>query len=139
MKTIETRLIEAAGAVRERAHAPYSGYRVGAALLDDSGRIHIGCNVENAAFPAGTCAEAGAISAMIAAGGTRIAALAAVGGSGALAGCTPCGGCRQRILEFAGPETRIIVLDDNMQPVSYSPAELLPVSFHLDHDGRGSR
>ncbi|MDZ7644697.1 MAG: cytidine deaminase [Woeseiaceae bacterium] len=131
MKTPETDLIDAARRAREQAHAPYSGFRVGAALLDESGRVHVGCNVENAAFPAGTCAETGAISAMVAAGGKRIVAIAAVGGRQALESCTPCGGCRQRILEFADEATRIVVLDDDAEPLSYSMAELLPASFRF--------
>ena len=97
----ERKLIDTATEVRENAHAPYSGYRVGAALLDEEGRIHTGCNVENAAFPEGTCAEANAIGSMVAAGGKRIVAIAAVGGTDAIEACTPCGGCRQCILEFA--------------------------------------
>ena len=76
----EHELIDAAKAVRNNAHAPYSGYKVGSALLDDKGQIHSGCNVENAAFPEGTCAEANAIGSMVAAGGKIIVAIAAVGG-----------------------------------------------------------
>ena len=80
MKNDDEALIEAAKAVRTRAHAPYSGYHVGSAVLDENGRIHSGCNVENAAYPLGICAETSAIGAMVAAGGTRIVAIAAVGG-----------------------------------------------------------
>jgi cytidine deaminase len=124
-------LIEAAKAVRARAHAPYSQYHVGAAVLDENVRIHTGCNVENAAYPEGICAETSAIAAMVAAGGTRIVAIAAVGGRQDLEACTPCGGCRQRILEFADPNTRIVLLDEKGQPRCYSMDELLPASFHL--------
>jgi cytidine deaminase len=124
-------LIEAAKAVRARAHAPYSRYHVGSAVLDEQGRIHSGCNVENAAYPLGICAETAAIAAMVAAGGTRIVAIAAVGGRQELEACTPCGGCRQRIAEFADAATRIVLLDDNGQPRRYTIDELLPASFRL--------
>ncbi|ANO52399.1 cytidine deaminase [Woeseia oceani] len=124
-------LIDAASTVRERAYAPHSGYYVGAALLDESGKLHLGCNVENSSFPLGSCAEAGAISAMVAAGGKRIAKIAAVGGRSVLETCTPCGGCRQRIAEFADDDTRILLLDESGDVVSYSINELLPASFHL--------
>ena len=102
---------------------------MGSAVLDENGRIHSGCNVENAAYPEGICAETSAIAAMVAAGGTRIVAIAAVGGRQALEACTPCGGCRQRIREFADRNTRIILLDDNGQPRSYTMEQLLPASF----------
>lgn len=124
-------LIDAASTVRERAYAPHSGFYVGAALLDESGKLHVGCNVENSSFPLGSCAEAGAISAMIAAGGKSIAAIAAVGGRTVLETCTPCGGCRQRIAEFANEDTRILLLDESGDVISYSMSELLPASFRL--------
>ncbi|MGH8262759.1 MAG: cytidine deaminase [Steroidobacteraceae bacterium] len=124
-------LIEAAKAVRARAHAPYSQYLVGCAVLDENARVHGGCNVENAAYPEGICAETSAIAAMVAAGGTRIVAIAAVGGRRDLEACTPCGGCRQRISEFADRSTRIILLDDKGRPRSYTMEQLLPASFHL--------
>lgn len=124
-------LINAALQVRGNAHAPYSNYRVGAAVLDESGNVHTGCNVENAAFPEGTCAEANAIGSMIAAGGRRIVAIAAVGGAEDVEACTPCGGCRQCILEFADEDTRIILVGDGDSIVSYSIDELLPASFRL--------
>ncbi len=124
-------LVEAAKAVRARAHAPYSGYNVGAAVLDEQGRIHSGCNVENAAYPEGICAESNAIGAMVAAGGTRIVRITAVGGRQDLEACTPCGGCRQRILEFSDQNTRIILLDRNGRLRRYTMEELLPASFRL--------
>ena len=122
-------LIEAAKAVRARAHAPYSHFHVGAAVLDERGEIHRGCNVENAAYPEGICAETSAIAAMVAAGGKRIVAIAAVGGHDEPVACPPCGGCRQRIREFADRNTRIVLLDDKGQPRSYSMEDLLPASF----------
>ncbi len=125
-------LIEAARVARESAYCPYSGFRVGAALVDDQGSMHVGCNVENAAYPQGSCAETGAIAAMVAAGGKRIATIAVVGGKDEDLGfCTPCGGCRQRIAEFADAETRIIVKDDDGAWHTFTLAELLPSSFHL--------
>ena len=127
----EQALIDAAKSVRPHAHAPYSGYKVGAALLDDNGNVHVGCNVENAAFPEGTCAEANAIGTMVAAGGRRIVAIAAVGGKQEIEACTPCGGCRQNILEFADENTRIILLGDGNTIDSYTIEELLPASFRL--------
>lgn len=131
MTVDEQKLIDAAKEVRPNAHAPYSGYLVGAALLDDTGTVHTGCNVENAAFPEGTCAEANAIGSMVAAGGKRIVAIAAVGGKDELEACTPCGGCRQSILEFSDENTRIILIDDGKQIDSYSIDELLPAGFRL--------
>jgi cytidine deaminase len=126
-------LIEAAKAVRARAHAPYSHYHVGSAVLDEQGRIHSGCNVENAAYPEGICAETSAIAAMVAAGGTRIAAIAAVGGrqGQGLEACSPCGGCRQRIREFSDLNTRIVLLDEQGRSRRYTMDELLPASFSL--------
>jgi cytidine deaminase len=94
-------LVAAAVAVAGNAYAPYSGFRVGAAVRDAEGRVHLGANVENAAYPQGVCAEAAAIAAMVAAGGRRIEAIAVAGpgpGPGPAEGgglCTPCGGCRQ--------------------------------------------
>ncbi|MGH8193446.1 MAG: cytidine deaminase [Woeseiaceae bacterium] len=127
----EERLIQAAKNVRQNAYAVYSKYRVGAALQDEIGRVHTGCNVENAAFPEGTCAEANAIAAMIAAGGRKIVAIAAVGGHDQLEPCTPCGGCRQKIAEFADENTRVILIGENNAVESRSIDELLPASFRL--------
>jgi len=131
MTVDEQLLIDAAKKVRPNAHAPYSGHLVGAALIDDTGTLHTGCNVENAAFPEGTCAEANAIGSMIAAGGKRIVAIAAVGGADEIEACTPCGGCRQSILEFADENTRIILIGEGKQIDSYSIDELLPAGFRL--------
>jgi len=127
-------LMESALAVREHAHAPYSGYRVGAAVMDEAGRVHAGCNVENAAYPEGLCAEAGAIAAMVAAGGRRIRAIAVAGGHDTPGACTPCGGCRQKIREFADADTRIVLLDGAGATVNYGIDDLLPYSFLLQTD-----
>lgn len=124
-------LIATACRVREHAHAPYSNHPVGAAILDERGQIHAGCNVENAAYPQGSCAEAGAISAMIAIGGRRIVAIAVAGPGDHL--CTPCGGCRQRIREFAAPDTPILIAGRDGLLASFTLAELLPESFGPDN------
>lgn len=131
MTITDQELIDAARGVRKNAHARYSGFYVGAALLDERGRMHTGCNVENAAYPLGSCAEAGAIAAMIAAGGRRIVTIAVAGGKDDVSSCTPCGGCRQRINEFADTDTRILAIDDSGDWQSYTMADLLPASFHL--------
>ena len=124
-------LINAAKDARESAYCHYSGYAVGAAIIDDQGHLHVGCNVENAAYPLGNCAEAAAIAAMVQEGGKRIGRIAVVGGSGSITPCTPCGGCRQRIREFADDDTRIIVLDAGGEFVEYGIDDLLPMSFQL--------
>ena len=128
----EAGLAEHALEVRSRAWAPYSGFRVGAAILDDRGNVHVGCNVENASFPQGSCAETGAIAAMVAAGGRRIHLIAVAGGRDEPVPCPPCGGCRQRIAEFADADTRILVLADGGGWRRYTLAELLPASFQLE-------
>ena len=123
-------LIDAALAVRENAYCPYSGFKVGAALVDNQGQMHVGCNVENAAYPQGNCAEASAIGAMVATGGKTIVTIAVAGGSETVTACTPCGGCRQRISEFADAQTRVIVIDDDGWH-TYTMEELLPAGFHM--------
>ena len=127
----DKQLIETAKDARENAHAPYSNYFVGAAIVDEQGNVHRGCNVENAAYPEGNCAEANAIGAMIAAGGKKISVIAAVGGSDKLEFCTPCGGCRQSILEFSDENTRVILLNEDGQIQKYSIDDLLPLAFRL--------
>ncbi|MEX2495423.1 MAG: cytidine deaminase [Woeseia sp.] len=131
MKTDDESLIRAASAVRQNAYVPYSGYFVGAAVLDEAGRVHAGCNVENTAFPQGTCAEQNAIGAMVAAGGKRIVAIAVIGGTEEPITCMPCGACRQRICEFADRHTRILLVGENDTTTSYRIEELLPASFRL--------
>ena len=120
-------LIQTALTVRERAYAPYSRFKVGAAVRDENGAVHAGANVENAAYPISQCAEASAIGAMIAAGGREIREIAVVGGGKAL--CTPCGGCRQRILEFAKLSTSVHVGGPNGLRKTFVLSELLPESF----------
>jgi cytidine deaminase len=127
----ESELLTVARQVREHAHAPYSKFKVGAALLDEQGRIHAGCNVENAASPQGLCAEAGALAHLVAAGGTRIAAVVVVG-EGAQP-CTPCGGCRQKLREFARDDTPVIVADVQSVRARFTLGQLLPASFGPEH------
>jgi len=125
-------LLDAARTVRDLAYCPYSNFRVGAAIIDENGNVHVGCNVENAAYPQGSCAETGAIAAMVAEGGQRIVTIAVAGGGTKRTGaCTPCGGCRQRIHEFSDKDTRIIVKDDDGDWHTYTMSDLLPSSFHL--------
>jgi cytidine deaminase len=120
-------LFDAAKRARARAYAPYSDFAVGAAALDETGAIHAGCNVENAAHPAGACAETGAISAMVAGGGTRLLAILVMGAGDAL--CTPCGACRQRIREFADEGAAVLVAGPEGLRRSFTLGELLPESF----------
>jgi len=127
-------LVQAATAVRARAYAPYSKFLVGAAIRAADGTIFACCNVENAAYPQSVCAEAGAISAMVAAGQTRIAEVV-VSGPGPMA-CTPCGGCRQKLREFAAPTTVVTMVDpDGVVVISRTLQELLPDSFGPEHLG----
>ena len=121
-------LIKAAIAAMGRAYAPYSGFPVGAAILDEDGAIHAGANIENAAYPVGNCAEASAIAAMIVAGRKHITKIAVAGGDGELL-CTPCGACRQRIREFAAAEPPVLVCGPEGLQQSFTLAELLPASF----------
>ncbi len=124
-------LFEYAEKAREKAYAPYSKFKVGAALLDEKGEIHIGCNVENAAYPLGACAEAMAIGAMISQGGAKIKKIAIIGGRDIIEACTPCGGCRQKIAEFADKDVEILIMDEKGDILRYSMAELLPLAFRL--------
>lgn len=122
--------------VRDRAYVPYSGHPVGAALEAPDGRLFFGCNVEIANYK-GLCAEASAIAAMVSAGQRRIETLYVIGPGERL--CSPCGDCRQRIREFATPETRIHVLDGEGTVLkSYSMEELLPDSFGPENLGHAS-
>ena len=124
-------LFDAAKAAYDNAYAPYSNFPVGAAILTPEGDIFAGCNVENAAYPQGGCAEAGAIAAMAVAGRRRIAEILVVGGGEGL--CTPCGGCRQRIREFAGLDAPIHVAGPQGVRASFTLEELLPQSFGPEH------
>ncbi|WP_342974884.1 cytidine deaminase [Henriciella sp. AS95] len=121
-------LLNAARKVRENAHAPYSDFHVGAAIRA-AGGIYVGCNVENASFPEGTCAEAGAISAMVAAGDSAI--LEVLIYAEADTPVAPCGGCRQRLSEFASSETTVKLASDSGIEVETTLGDLLPSTFKL--------
>ena len=129
-------LFERAKAVRERAHAPYSKFHVGAAILTEAGIVHAGANVENASYPEGWCAETSAIAAMVASAppgpGRRIAEITVVADriEGRLT--TPCGGCRQRIAEFSAAATPVHVIDPSGSGKTFRIDELLPAAFAMD-------
>jgi len=110
-----------------RAHAPYSRFQVGAVVRGANGKLYAGCNVENAAYPEGVCAETSAISAMVLDGESRILEVAVMGSGEALV--TPCGGCRQRLREFAGPQTPVHICDPEGLRKTATLGELLPLSF----------
>lgn len=124
-------MLAIAKAAMAKSYSPYSGFPVGAALVTSSGQVFSACNVENAAYPEGTCAEAGAISAMVMAGEHRIQAMYVVGNGDALV--SPCGGCRQRIREFADASTMVHICGVEGIRRSVSIEELLPLSFGPDH------
>ena len=125
-------MIEVAARARENAHAPYSGFKVGACLRADDGRLFAGCNVENVAYPQGQCAEASAIGALVAAGGKGITEVVVLAAGDKL--CTPCGGCRQRLAEFAGPDTPVHVAGPAGLRASFTLGELLPHAFDFEAD-----
>ena len=127
-------LLEAATAVRLRAYVPYSRFHVGAAIMSVEGRLHIGCNVENVAYPEGTCAEAGAIAAMIAAGDTRIAEMVVIADSPEPVPC--CGGCRQKIAEFAAQDVKVTLCTTDGKSKTLTVAQLLPGVFSQAHMDR---
>lgn len=124
-------LFKAAMTVRENAYAPYSKFQVGAAIRTASGKVYTGCNVENVAYPEGTCAEAGAIAAMIAAGESEIAEILVVAGGASKV--SPCGGCRQKISEFAQADAPVYMADLAGDIEEISIGDLLPAGFDKEH------
>ncbi len=124
-------LLTAAKQVRENAHAPYSNFKVGAALRTTDGAVFTGCNVENVAYPEGTCAEAGAIAAMCAAGAREIAEITVVADSPTPV--PPCGGCRQKIAEFARGDVTVTMATMSGASQAVTVAELLPGAFDASH------
>jgi cytidine deaminase len=122
-----TDLRQAAAAVRENAHAPYSKFHVGAALRTRAGQVFVGCNVENAAYPEGTCAEAGAIAAMVAAGEREIAEAYVIAGSELPV--PPCGGCRQKLAEFGAGDVPVTMATTGGTEQITTIADLLPGAF----------
>ena len=132
-------LLDVARAVRENAHAPYSHFKVGAAIRAASGVIYRGCNVENVAYPQGTCAEAGAIAAMVAAGDRVIAEVLVI--ADAPSPVTPCGGCRQKIAEFAAGDVAVTMCTTDGLSLVMTVAELLPGVFdasQMERAGAGA-
>ena len=126
-------LFDAAKAVQANAYTPYSHFHVGAAIRTTSGAVFVSANMENAAYPQSICAEGGALSAMISAGEREIAAVLVVGPDDQLT--TPCGGCRQKIREFARPDTPIHVAGPEGVRRTFTMDELLPSSFGPEHLG----
>ena len=121
------KLFEAAKKVRESAHVPYSNFKVGAALLVENDSIVVGCNVENAAYPQSQCAEASAIGNLISSGYKEIKEIVVIGSGDML--CSPCGGCRQRLREFASLDVNIHMCNTKGHLKTSTLAELLPDSF----------
>jgi cytidine deaminase len=129
-------LKQAALKIRENAYAPYSGFQVGVALRSSSGEVYTGVNVENAAYPEGTCAEAGAIARMIAAGDRKITAVYVV--ADGAEPVPPCGGCRQKLVEFSAPDVPVTMATISGIEKTLTVAQLLPGAFtpeHMDHLG----
>ncbi len=124
-------LIEAAVAAMSKAYAPYSNFSVGAAVRGASGKVYAGCNVENASYPEGCCAETSALSAMVMAGETRVTEVAVAGAGDKLV--TPCGGCRQRLREFAADAVAIHICGPQGLRKTVTLGELLPLSFGPDN------
>ena len=127
-------LLHAATEVRLNAWAPYSRFKVGAALRATSGKVYTGCNVENVAYPEGTCAEAGAIAAMVAGGDTRIAEIWVIADSPEPVPC--CGGCRQKIAEFADADVKVTLCTTDGKQKVMTVAEILPGVFTAAHMDR---
>lgn len=127
-------LFKAAEAIRTKAYAPYSKFSVGAAILADDGKIYAGCNIENAAYPVGNCAEASAIAAMIAGGGKRITRIYVTGPG--TTPVTPCGACRQRIREFSDLSVTVISHGVDGEPLVSTLEQLLPHSFGPEFLGK---
>jgi homotetrameric cytidine deaminase len=126
-------LLRAAEEVMRTAYVPYSRFPVGAALRAPDGSIHVGSNVENASYPQGQCAETSAIGALIAAGHTRITEVAVTAERMDI--CPPCGGCRQRLAEFASPETLVHLGRPDGPRETTTVGELLPLAFDFDPPG----
>ena len=126
-------LMDTARAARLNAYAPYSNFKVGAAIRSVSGAVYAGVNVENAAYPEGTCAEAGAIAAMILAGDMRIAEVAVI--ADATVPVSPCGGCRQKLAEFGDASVKVTMMNLKGAERVMTLADLLPGAFQQDHMG----
>ena len=123
-------LFEAARAAMAKSHSPYSHFPVGAALRTDDGRIYAGCNIEVISYPEGWCAETTALSQFVMGGGGRITEIAVIAEK--KAAVTPCGGCRQRLAEFAGPDTRLHLCDTGGIVETITLADLFPRGFEAE-------
>ena len=128
MEPINQAMFQQAKAVRAHAYAPYSNFHVGACIRTADDSLILGCNVENAAYPLSQCAEGSAITAMVSAGYQAIKSIAIIGSGDQLT--PPCGGCRQKILEFATPDTEVLLCDDHGVVQVTTIGELLPLSFN---------
>ena len=123
-------LFEAATAAMQKAYAPYSKFPVGAALRTEAGEIYAGANIEVASYPAGWCAETTALGHYIMGGGGKITEIAVVAEK--MARITPCGGCRQRLAEFAGPDAKLHLCDETGIVQTLTMGEILPLGFAGD-------
>ncbi|MDP2517699.1 cytidine deaminase [Shimia thalassica] len=124
-------LQKSALSVRENAYAPYSNFKVGAAIRSEGGIIYSGCNVENVAYPEGTCAEAGAIAAMVAAGETRLSEVYVIADSPHPV--SPCGGCRQKLAEFGTGDVVVTMANLDGVEQKMTLADLMPGAFGEHH------
>lgn len=132
---IESKLFKLAASARDNAYAPYSGFAVGAAIETVSGKFYAGCNVENVSYPTGTCAEAGAVAAMVAGGERKIKKILILAGGNGL--IVPCGACLQRIKEFSTDKTEILLATPRGIEKKFLLAQMLPFGFdnsELRHD-----
>lgn len=124
-------LLASAKTAQQNAYAPYSGFKVGASIRTREGNIYAGCNVENAAYPEGICAEGAAVANMISSGERQITEVLIIG-SGPLP-CAPCGGCRQKLSEFADPDTPVHLYSSDGNRETTTMAELMPLAFGARH------
>ena len=131
---MSSEMLALAKTMMAHAYAPYSNFHVGAVVRGSNGKLYGGCNVENAAYPVGNCAEASAIAAMVGDGEPRIVEALVMGPEGEL--CTPCGACRQRLREFAGVDLPIHLADPTGVKQTVTLGELLPMSFGPAHLGK---
>jgi cytidine deaminase len=129
-KSVDPAIIAALRAVLPHSHSPYSKFKVAAAVTDETGQVHYGINIENAAFPVGTCAEQSAIGALVTSGARRIERVVLTGSN--TDNLWPCGACRQRIAEFAGPDCDVVVVDGAAEVMRTPFWDLLPKAFTLD-------
>jgi len=127
---LNKKLFEAARAAMQHSYSPYSKFPVGAAILTDKGNIYSGCNIENASYPQGWCAEPSAISQMIAGGETKISEVCVIAKK--MDAATPCGGCRQKLSEFSDANTIVHLCDETGVVESWTLNDLLPSSFDLE-------